>query len=42
MAENEIKAFCERRDAIPANFTFSPGGFTKEDAENAFRTLFLK
>lgn len=42
MTENEIKAFCERWSAVPANFTFSPGGFTKEDAENAFRTLFLK
>ncbi len=40
MTENEIKGFCERWSAIPANFTFSPGGFTREDAENAFRSLF--
>lgn len=40
MTENEINGFCARWEAIPANFTFSPGGFTKEDSENAFRILF--
>lgn len=42
MTEEEIQAYCERFDTVPANFTFSPGGFTKEDAEKAFKERFLK
>lgn len=37
MTEEEIKAYCERwSEAIPNNFIFSPGGYTKEEAEKAF------
>lgn len=37
MTEEEIKAYCHRwSDAIPNNFKFSPGGYTKEEAERAF------
>ena len=37
MTEEEIKAYCERwADVIPNNFKFSPGGYTKEEAEKAF------
>lgn len=37
MTEEEIKAYCERwAEAIPNNFKFSPGGYTKEEAEKAF------
>lgn len=42
MTESEIKGFCERWSAVPANFTFSPGGFTREEAEKAFRERFTK
>ena len=37
MTEEEIKTYCERwNEAIPNNFKFSPGGYTKEEAEKAF------
>ena len=43
MTEDEIKKHCSRwNDAVPKNFIFSPGGFTKEDAEKLFFSLFLK
>lgn len=32
MTQEEIEKHCSRFDTVPANFTFSPGGFTKEDA----------
>lgn len=32
MAKDEIESYCTRFDTPPANFTFSPGGYTKEDA----------
>ena len=32
MTKEEIEAYCSRFDTAPANFTFSPGGYTKEDA----------
>lgn len=41
MTKEEIAAYCERFDPTPANFTFSPGGFTKEDAVREFERLFL-
>lgn len=40
MTEDEIQTYCERFDTAPANFTFSPGGFTKEDAIAEFRRKF--
>lgn len=37
MTEEEIKDYCERwTEAIPNNFKFSPGGYTREEAEKAF------
>ena len=42
MTEEEITGFCKRFDTAPGNFIFSPGGFTKEDAEAVLRTKFLK
>lgn len=32
MTKDEIESYCSRFDTPPANFTFSPGGYTKEDA----------
>lgn len=34
MTKEEIEKYCTRFDTPPANFTFSPGGYTKEDAIN--------
>ena len=42
MTREEIEAFCERYNTVPANFIFSPGGFTKEDAIEAFANKFAK
>lgn len=42
MTKKEIEAFCERYNTVPANFIFSPGGFTKEDAVKAFERKFIK
>lgn len=36
ISREDILRHCERFDTIPANFKFSPGGFTKEDALKAF------
>ncbi len=36
MSGEEIQKHCSRFDISPANFTFSPGEFTKEDAINLF------
>lgn len=42
MTEDEIKSICSRWDSItPGNFINSPGGFTKEEAEEIFRGKFL-
>ena len=42
MTESEIKNHCARwQDTAPKNFIFSPGGFTKEDAEKLFEDLFF-
>ena len=38
----EIEAYCERFDTPPANFTFSPGGFTKEEAIKALEERFTE
>lgn len=40
MTEEEIEACCERFDTVPANFRFSPGGFTKQDAVEIFTRKF--
>ena len=32
MTAEQIEEYCSRFDTAPANFKFSPGGFTKEDA----------
>lgn len=32
MTDEQIEEYCSRFDTAPANFRFSPGGFTKEDA----------
>ena len=42
MTKEEIEKHCARFDAVPANFTFSPGGYTKEDAIKAFEKKFIK
>ncbi len=42
MSEDEILSHCSRFDTPPANFTFSPGSFTKEDAIEVFEKKFLK
>ena len=42
MTESEIEIYCSRFDTVPANFTFSPGGFTKEDAVIEFRKKFSR
>ncbi len=41
MTEEEIEKYCERFDTVPANFRFSPGGFTKEDAVEIFKVKFM-
>ncbi|MBQ7005769.1 MAG: iron-containing alcohol dehydrogenase [Clostridia bacterium] len=41
MTEDEILSYCSRFDTPPANFTFSPGSFTKEDAIKVFREKFM-
>lgn len=40
MTKTEIEGYCSRFDTVPANFTFSPGGFTKEDAVRELERLF--
>ncbi|MCM1543980.1 MAG: iron-containing alcohol dehydrogenase [Ruminococcus sp.] len=41
MTSGEIEAYCERwNDTIPNNFKFSPGGFTKDDAQQLITKLF--
>ena len=40
MTEEEIQKHCERFNTAPANFKFSPGGFTKEDAVRIFTEKF--
>ena len=42
MTKEQIASYCSRFDTPPANFTFSPGGFTKEDAVKVFEEKFLK
>lgn len=41
MTEEEIMSYCLRFEAIPNNFKFSPGSFTKEDAVEAFKNKFM-
>lgn len=42
MTEEEILSYCQRFDNPPANFTFSPGAFTKEDAISVLKSKFIK
>lgn len=42
MTKQEVEKYCERFDTIPANFKFSPGGFTKEDATALFIKKYVK
>ncbi len=42
MTKEEIEGFCERYEAVPSNFIFSPGGFTKEDAIKIFSEKFAE
>ena len=42
MSEEEIDGFVSRWEIAPANFRFTPGGFTKEDAKKIFIQKFLK
>ncbi len=42
MTEEEIQKHCERFNTAPANFKFSPGGFSKEDAVKALKERFMK
>lgn len=41
MTEEEILFYCSRYEVLPNNFRFSPGGFSKEDAEEIFRKRFM-
>ena len=41
MTEEEILGCCQRFDTVPNNFKFSPGGFTKEEAVEIFRSKFM-
>ena len=41
MTAEEIEKYCERFDVIPANFTFSPGGFTKKNAIQLFKNKYM-
>lgn len=41
MSEEEILNYCSRFDTVPANFKFSPGSFTKEDAIEVLKRKFL-
>ena len=42
MTPDEIESYCTRWDtALPNNFKFSPGGFTKEDAKQMLTEKFL-
>ena len=42
MTADEIAAYCARWEtAVPNNFKFSPGGFTKEDAQQMLTAKFL-
>ena len=40
MTAEQIKEYCERFNTAPANFKFSPGGFTKEEAEAILNSQF--
>lgn len=41
MTKEQIEEYCSRwNETIPNNFKFTPGGYTKEDAENLFAELF--
>ncbi len=42
MTQAEAEKFCERFETAPANFKFSPGGFTKEDALEDLVKKFVK
>ncbi len=42
MTKEEIESYCERFNTVPANFTFSPGGFTKQEAVEIFKRKFMK
>ena len=42
MTKEQIEKYCERFDTTPANFKFSPGGFTKEDAIELFVKKYAK
>lgn len=42
MTKEQIEKYCERFDTAPANFTFSPGSYTKQDAIKAFTDKFIK
>ncbi len=42
MTKEEIESFCQRYNTVPANFIFSPGGFTKEDAIKIFSEKFAE
>ncbi len=41
MTEEEIEKYCSRFEAVPNNFKFSPGGFTKEEAIETFKKKFM-
>ena len=40
MTAEQIEEYCSRFDTAPANFRFSPGGFTKEDAISVIDSQF--
>ncbi len=42
MTEKEAESYCARFESVPNNFKFSPGGFTKQDAENIMKNKFVK
>ena len=40
MTDEQITDWSKRWDTIPKNFTFTPGGYTKSEAENLLKRLF--
>lgn len=40
MTKEQVEEYCSRFDTAPANFKFSPGGFTKEDAVTILNAQF--
>lgn len=42
ITKEELSQWCERWNTVPANFTFSPGGFSKAEAKEMLERKFVK